>query len=142
MDSHLAAIWDKVLTDIKPKISDGNYAVLFKPTYLLSLADDIATVAAPNTMIINLLNRRFLSDIKSLLDTHTGKDLTILFVPRAPLPVEKKHNHEAGPLFTENKVLTKPMVGHLPRVRPEYTFPNFAVSSSNQLAFVLSLIHI
>jgi chromosomal replication initiator protein len=28
------------------------------------------------------------------------------------------------------------IVGHLPRVRPDYTFENLAVSSSNQLAFV------
>lgn len=139
MESHLAAIWEKVLADIKPKISEGNYAVLFKPTYLLSLDDDIATIAAPNTMIINLLNKRFLGDIKALLDTYTGKDNTVLFVPRAPLPTSKpKHVKEDGPLFTNesNQTHAKPMVGHLPRVRPEYTFPNFAVSSSNQLAFV------
>lgn len=136
MESHLASLWEKVLAEIKPNISDGNYAVLFKPTYLLSLDDDIATIAAPNTMIINLLNKRFLTEIKMLLDTQTGKDLTVLFVPRAPLPAEKKEVKEAGPLFTEEKIQAKPMVGHLPRVRPEYTFPNFAVSSSNQLAFV------
>jgi chromosomal replication initiator protein len=136
MDTRLAALWENVLAEMKPKISSGNYAVLFKPTYLLSLADDIATVAAPNTMIINLLNKRFLTDIKILLDSQTGKDLTVLFVPRAPLPAEKKHVTEEGPLFSEEKVQAKPMVGHLPRVRPEYTFSNFAVSSSNQLAFV------
>ena len=28
------------------------------------------------------------------------------------------------------------MIGHLPRVRPDYTFENMAVSSTNQLAFV------
>jgi len=34
---------------------------------------------------------------------------------------------------------TQPLtVGHLPRVRPEYTFASFAVSSSNQLAFTAS----
>jgi chromosomal replication initiator protein len=136
MDVTLAPLWNKVLADIKPKVSDGNYGVLFKSTYLLSLDDDIATIAAPNTMIINLLNKRFLTDIKTLLDTYTGKDLTVLFVPKAPLPSDKKSAREEGPLFTEDKTQSKPMVGHLPRVRPEYTFSNFAVSSSNQLAFV------
>src|SRR4051794_28206513 len=99
MDALLTSIWNKVLANIKPKVSDGNYAVLFKPTYLLSLDDDIATVAAPNTMIINLLNKRFLSDIKSQLDTQTGKDLTVLFVPRAPLATaNSKAVKEDGPL--------------------------------------------
>src|SRR5439155_10989471 len=102
----------------------------------LSLDDDIATIAAPNTMMINLLNKRFLSDIKALLDAQTGKDITVLFVPRAPLASDKKTSKEEGPLFTQEKTQAKPMVGHLPRVRPEYTFSNFAVSSSNQLAFV------
>lgn len=138
MDTHLASIWDRVLADMKPKISEGNYAVLFKPTYLLSLDDDIATIAASNTMMINLLNKRFLGDIKSLLDTYTGKDITVIFVPKAqPASSKVKHKQEDGPLFAhETAAQTKPLVGHLPRVRPEYTFPNFAVSSSNQLAFV------
>lgn len=136
MDSDLTSIWNKVLADIKPKVSEGNYGVLFKPTYLISIADDIATIAAPNTMIIDLLNKRFLNDIKDLLYQHTKQDLTVLFIPKAPLPSSKKNIPQEGPLFTEAKTQAKPMVGHLPRVRPEYTFPNFAVSSTNQLAFV------
>ena len=67
METHLNALWDKVLADIKPKVSDGNYAVLFKPTYLLSLDDDIATVAAPSPMIINLLNKRFINRVKGII---------------------------------------------------------------------------
>lgn len=136
MDSDLSSIWNKVLADIKPKVSDGNYGVLFKPTYLISIADEIATIAAPNTMIIDLLNKRFLSDIKELLYQHTKKDLTVLFIPKAPLPSSTKIAPQEGTLFQESKAQAKPMVGHLPRVRPEYTFPNFAVSTTNQLAFV------
>ena len=37
--------------------------------------------------------------------------------------------------FLKPEKQSKP-IGHFPRVRAEYTFENFAVSGSNQLAFV------
>lgn len=137
-DIELAQLWANVLSDIKPSVSGGNFNTLLRPTSLLSLEDNIATIAAPSLMIINLLQKRFGDKIKDLLLQKTGEEIDIIFIPKTiSIKTEKKISDV--PLFEDsakNGGSKQPIVGHLPRVRSEFTFKNFAVSSTNQLAFV------
>lgn len=135
METELNDLWKAALGEIETEISRANFLTLFKPTVLLSLNDSVASVAAPSSMIIDLLQRRFYEIIKKALDKQTGKDLEIIFVPK--IVVTKEKEEKAGPLFsTEEKQDKVPFIGQLNRVRPEYTFENMAVSPSNQLAYV------
>lgn len=137
-DINLPQLWDNILGEIKSSVSGGNFNALLKPTSLMSLEDDIATIAAPSIMIINLLQKRFADKIKESLDKMTGRDIDIVFIPKTITNKTKRVLNDA-PLFDQrdpNGVVSKPIVGHLPRVRPDFTFSNFAVSSTNQLAFV------
>ena len=134
MNDQLDNLWKKVLLDMQKKISPTNFHTLFKNTYLLSLEENIATVAAPSTMIIDLLQKRFANDIQTLLSLHSGNDVSLLFVPKM---VQSKTEEKDAPLFSSEEPIQKPLtIGHLPRVRPDFTFQNFAVSASNQLGFV------
>lgn len=131
-------LWKKILGEIETEISKATYLTLFKSTGLLSLKDGVASIAAPSTMIIDLLNKRFYQTIKRTVDKHTGIDTKILFVPKS-IPIESGQNtkelKENAPLFAHIEKKQEP-VGHLPRVRSDYTFQTMAVSSSNQLAYV------
>lgn len=137
MNANLETIWTTILAEIKKTVSDGNFTVILKPTQLLSLDDDIATIATSAPMFINLLEKRFAPKIKDLLKKEIGRDIDLVFVVKHIVKQTKKKAQEA-PLFDEETTTKplKPVVGHLPRVRPEFTFPNFAVSGTNQLAFV------
>ena len=126
-------LWGKVLGELEVEVSKANFLTLFKQTYLLSLDGNVATVAVPNAMIIDLLQRKFFNLIKTSVDKHTGQDTKIIFVPKTIADNVVKKDVGGG-LFSEPE--TKKAIGHLPRVRAEYTFENMAVSSSNQLAFV------
>lgn len=126
-------LWKKVLGDIETEISKGTYITLFKPTVLLSFENNVASIAAPSTMIIDLLQKRFFKIIKKTVDKHTGSDVKIIFVPKS-IPIKSGQDIKI-PLF-EGKTEQPISIGHLPRVRPDYTFQTMAVSSSNQLAFV------
>ena len=137
MDKTLETIWNTVLLEMKKDLSRANYVTLFTKTALISLEESTATIAAESVMTIDLLQKRFIQRIKESLDTQTGKNITILFVPQTIHKEAPTKPIEAGPLFTQETTNeTKPFVGHLARVRPEFTFQNFAVSGSNQLAFV------
>lgn len=126
----LNKLWKKALNEIQMEVSGANFLTLFKNTSLLSLEENVATIAAPSTIVIDLLNKRFYDLIKSAVDKQTKTDTKIIFVPKAPTVTSR----DDGPLFS---VSEKPkVVGHLPRIRPDYIFQNFAVSGSNQLAFV------
>jgi chromosomal replication initiator protein len=143
MDDQLTTLWNDVLSEVKKRVSTGNFVMFFKSTALLSRDDNIATIATPSLMVADLLQKRFKGDIKQLLDAHTKTDNEIVFIVKT---VAKSEKDDESPLFAEAKEEAKPepttatksqplAVGHLPRVRPEYTFATFAVSSSNQLAF-------
>jgi chromosomal replication initiator protein len=123
-------LWKKVLAEIQTEVSSANFLTLFKNTSLVSLEDNVATIAAPSTIVIDLISKRFYEVIKQAVDHNTNSSNKIIFIPKAPVIQTK----EAGPLFSESEK-PKP-VGHVPRVRPEFTFQSFAVSGSNQLAFV------
>ncbi|HUQ85563.1 MAG TPA: chromosomal replication initiator protein DnaA [Candidatus Limnocylindrales bacterium] len=142
MDIHLTTVWNSVLADIKPQVSDGKFGTLLKPTELLSLTDGLATISAPSPIIINMLRERFLPEIKILLEKHSKiKDISIVFVPSAYQKKSKNTSTEEPPLLSiDSEPIAKAQtsIGHLPRVRADFTFENFAVSGSNQLAFVSS----
>src|SRR6185437_10600676 len=136
MNDQLDKLWQKVLQDLQKKISPTNFHTLFKNTHLMSLEENIATIAAPSTMIIDLLQKRFANDIQTILSTHYGNDVSILFIPKV---ISLKKEEKEAPLFSTEEPIQKPLtIGHLPRVRPDFTFQNFAVSAGNQLGFVLA----
>lgn len=132
MDSNTQAVWEKVLTDVKLEVSSANYLTLFKQTGLVDLTGESATIAAPSLMIIDLLQKRFLPIIKSSLEKHVGKEITIGFV--AKNLSQKNTKEDTTPLFSQTEQKA-PTVGHLPRVRPDYTFETLAVSDANRLAY-------
>lgn len=133
--THLADIWKKVLGEVETEISKANFLTLFKNTSLLSFENDTATIAASSAMVIDLIERRFVPLVKTSIDKHTGVNTKLLFVPRAVL-VSQPNTSTNAPLFAEHIQEKPKYVPLLTRVRPEYTFENLAVSSSNQLAFI------
>src|SRR5579864_4832464 len=96
MNTQLDDLWKKVLQDMQKKISPTNFHTLFNNTHLFSLEENIATVAAPSTMIIDLLQKRFGADIQSLLSTHSGSDVSLLFIPKV---IHQKKEEMEAPLF-------------------------------------------
>lgn len=146
MDSDLSLLWEKVLEDIKKEVSFGTYLALFRQTHLLEVTPTTATIAASSLMIIDLLQKRHLSAISTSLKKNCGVELALQFVAKT-IPTTKIGDKGMTPLFVpEEKDLPEAVDGgnrkslsvngHLPRVRQDYTFENFAVSGSNQLAFV------
>jgi chromosomal replication initiator protein len=127
--------WNKILAEVELEVSRANFLILFKRTRLLSVEENVLTIAVPSAMIIDLLQRRFYEVIKRATDKHIGKDTKIIFVPRTIVDAIEVKSEGDGTLF-DTKIKGQTTIGHLPRVRPDYTFENMAVSSSNQLAFV------
>ncbi len=127
-------LWKKILEEIETEVSKANYLTLFRRTSLISFEDGVATIAVPSAMIIDLLQKRFYDVIKKTVDKHTGLATKIIFIPKT-VETTPSAKGDSGPLFVQEEKPTT-TIGHLPRVRKDFTFENFAVSSSNQLAFV------
>ena len=134
MNKENQELWSAILGEIETEVSKAIFLTLFKQAVLLSFENDVLTIAAPSTMIIDLLQKRYYQIIKKTVDKHTGIDAKIIFIPKTILSnIESPEKN--GPLFAEEEKITE-KIGHLPRVRKDYTFQTLAVSSSNQLAYV------
>lgn len=127
-------LWKAILSEIETEVSSAIFLTLFKKTSLLSFEGGVATISAPSTMIIDLLQKRFYQIIKKTVDKHTGIEVKIIFVPKAAI-MENIISSKVGPLFEEYEKHVQP-IGHLPKVRKDFTFQTLAVSGSNQLAYV------
>jgi len=140
--NELNILWKTVLGEIQTEVSQANFLTLLKPTNLLSLTDNTATIATSSNIAIDLLQKRFLPMIKKSLDKHLKNDVKILFVPKIINSIKAKEKN--GPLFVnQENTLPEPepqpknnLIKNLFRVRTDFTFQTMAVSSSNQLAFV------
>lgn len=126
-------LWGKTLEEVQKRISKANFYTLFQNTKLISFEENSAVISAPSAMIVDMLEKRFQPEIVSSLEAVSGKKASISFIIKSAPSKEGSPNNE--PLFANTGPVV-PVVGHLPRVRPDFTFKNFAVSSSNQLAFV------
>lgn len=124
-------LWQTILNEIETQISKANFLTLFKKTQLVSVESNVVTISAPSTMIISLLEKRFYEIIKRSVEKNIAKDAKIIFAPGV---ISENSSYDNTPLFKENyKAAT---IGHLPKVRKDYTFETFAVSNGNQLAYV------
>src|SRR5581483_7309945 len=126
MNTPLDIIWSAVLKHLEKEMSKATYLTLFKNTALLSLDDDIATIAAPSAMIIDLIQKRFLSVLKESLKKELQKEVDILFVPKI-ITTEQEKKEDDSPLFSSAIPAKPSTIGHLPRVRPDFTFETMAV---------------
>lgn len=135
MTTDTKLLWKATLAIIQTEVSQGSFSGLFKQTAILELTDNTITIAAPNSIVINLLQRHTPVIKKALSQQQITVD-HVVFVPKAIHQEERPSRKEkAAPLFAEEE--PKPLtIGHVPRVRPDYTFATLAVSQSNQLAFV------
>jgi len=123
-------LWKSVLAEIEVQVSKPQYITFFKGTSLLSLEGSVATITSPAQMTADYIEKRYYSLIKQSLDKKAGENVSLVFVTKKAAPPPEK---EIGPLFisgAENSAEKRPT-----RIREDYTFDNFAVSESNQLAY-------
>jgi len=123
-------LWNTILADLKTQISKAVYQTFFHQLTLLSFDGKKAEIGCRQPLLIPLIEKRYHSMIKATFDGYTKTDIEIVFAP-VSLPAA---SNESEPLFTlpvSEEIPRKPTV----RLNPDYTFENFAVSSSNQMAY-------
>jgi chromosomal replication initiator protein len=122
-------LWQTVLADIKPQVTLAVYQLLRSQTSLLSFEGDVATVGCHKPMLIPMIEGRYAPVLKKSLDEYTKLDTKLVFVQK----IMETSTHTPEPLF---HLPPQPETFKLPpRFNIDYTFDNFAVSGSNQMAY-------
>ncbi len=126
-------LWDIVLADLQINVSKASFQTFLSQTKLLDLNNHTATIGCSQPMLINLIEKRYYSQIKKTLDSYTKTDTLLVF--KAISSENKKFND--GPLFKLKPYpeFTPINVYQTLNLNRDYTFDNFAVSSSNQMAY-------
>lgn len=136
--------WKDVLDLIRVSVSPAIFSTWFSQTHLASLTDlgerISAEVGCPSFFAKTTLENRYFGLIQDCLVKALGKPCDPSFVVKE-LP-EKTRGEEStpSPLFEEEKDSWEGFLSVLrdARIKPGFTFENFAVSSSNQMAWAAS----
>ncbi len=119
-------LWNNVLTFLEKDLSQATIATFFGGTALASLKSGVATISCPNRLSLEHLKLRYGEKIAEALRAAAGGSCTLAFEVQ---PLTPNKIQELGPIFrtVEQTGLTA-----------SYTFENFVIGLSNQLAVSLA----
>lgn len=124
-------LWQLVLSDLELQVSKVVYQTLLAHTTLESISDSQATIGCHRPLLVNLIEKRYYQLIKKTLDDYTQKNMSLVFTTKT----SPSKNPIDGPLFTIKLTPDSSVIGVNIKLDKDYTFANFAVSSSNQMAY-------
>lgn len=130
----LTRLWKSVLAEIELSVSKATYHTHFAHSELLSLDGEVASVGFPSPLMRTMAETRYYSLIKSTLDHKTNGNTSLVFTV---LPKKESASSDAGPLFVQSVELGVETAVRARKlhINPDLTFDNFAVSTTNQLAY-------
>lgn len=137
------AVWQSVLGEIELTVSHGNFETWFKNTELLDYDEQSATIGVVNIFTKSQLEKKFSSQIKEVL-AHNGINAKII---RYEIKSSRKkiisRETTGGSAAVDAIMPQRNTATHAPlqsaapsgSLNPRYTFDNFVVGSSNDLAY-------
>ena len=139
------ALWQSVLGEIELSVSHATFTTWFKNTELIDQNSDTVVISVPNIFAKKQFEVKFNDQIKNVLAKNgvRPKQITYTITPsikhaRLSRETTESINKTAvDELLSANKTskIAQSTVGNL---NPRYTFDNFIVGSSNDLAYTAS----
>lgn len=144
MDLDLKTTWNDTLEQIKVSVSPAIFSTWFAKTHLASVKDvgarDVIEIGCPTAFAKNTIESRYFGLVQDSLKNVLGKDCDLVFIVKENLEKTKSVDEVLTPLFGKSPddrdfgdALRKASV------RPNFTFDDFAVSGSNQMAHAAAL---
>lgn len=128
-------LWKKALVELELEVSKAVFHTMFKSTSLVSVVDNIATITTPSQIVSNLIEKRYYALLQKVLKRFLEKDVSIVFTSLSGGSTTKDADKNPLPLFHEDGKFDLNARIKKARLRMDFTFENFAVSESNQLAY-------
>ena len=132
--------WKDTLESIKVSVSPAIFSTWFNQTYLVDLKHSgeryIAEVGCASAFIKTTIESRYWGLVQDSMTKVLGGPVDLVFVVKQP-PLKNAEALGVSPLFQQAETSAQELSSALlrARVRPGFTFANFAVSSSNQMAW-------
>lgn len=139
------ALWQSVLGEIELSVSEANFSTWFKNTELIDQTDDSVTIAVANVFAIRQFEVKFNDQIKSILEKNNVFPKTINYTVKMGSKGRKNSRSISEDKPSADDLISpsyKNVISKSPLnssgLNPRYTFDNFIVGSSNDLAYTAS----
>jgi len=142
------ALWQSVLGEIELSVSHATFTTWFKSTELVSHSDEEVVIAVPNIFAKKQFEVKFNEQIKNVLAANNVKPERITYTvivtgkkTRVNRETTMQSSQEQGTVNTDANLPYSPTPSPLAtrgNLNPRYTFDNFIVGSSNDLAYTAS----
>jgi len=143
------ALWQSVLGEIELSVSHATFTTWYKNTELVSHTDDEVVIAVPNIFAKKQFEVKFNDQIKKVLENngvHSKKIVYTIIVAGKKTRINRETTPESllsptqGASSQPLSIHRTPVSTHASRgnLNPRYTFDNFIVGSSNDLAYTAS----
>ena len=132
------SIWQSVLGEIEVTVSRATYATWFKNTFLLEANDGKVRIGVPNVFAKQQLEAKFNTQITEVL---TKNGVEVYSVEYVISTLKSRPVRESTPLASPPvaqkppKTTSKPTAKAPLALNDRYSFDNFIVGSSNELAY-------
>jgi chromosomal replication initiator protein len=128
-------LWNQVLKRLSRKTSRSHFNFWLKPTILIKEEPNKIEIGCPHPYAKDLIQKRYLPLIKRTVDLIKGEGTEIVLTVTPNLfGGGTKKEKSLGPLFSQQESV-EILAARTFRLRPDFTFTNFAVSSTNELAY-------
>ena len=137
MNSH--AVWQGVLGEIEVTMPSSSFSAWFNNSELEIVSEKEVVVIASNIFTKTQLEKRFHNQIVEALE-HNGVNATSITYSVKSSTKKPRVNREAkieekSSAISPTTLITPSQISHLSNLNPRYTFDNFIVGSSNDLAY-------
>ncbi len=145
------ALWQSVLGEIELSVSHATFTTWFKNTELVDQSAEGVVISVPNIFAKKQFEVKFNDQIKSVLEKNgvTPKHITYTITTSGKrtrvnreITVDAATHQTADELLSPqphtSQTYTTPAVSPTGNLNPRYTFDNFIVGSSNDLAYTAS----
>ena len=128
------AIWQGVLGEIEVSIPPSSFSTWFKSTELDIISDNEVAVLSPNPFVLTQLEKRYYQRIADGLKRNGLAVSTIHFRPKKVATRRQRLNRDEPHSTATSPSIIKQANKSTTNLNPRYTFDNFIVGSSNDLA--------
>lgn len=143
MEKPSTAVWKLVLDELELSLSHANFTTWFKPTKLTSIDDGTATVVVPNIFAKRQFEVKFNDQVMQVLQKHLSNVTSIYYVVESSATSRRSsvsREIPAEPQLQPGSQSASQTQSRRPAtstsgLNPKYSFENFIVGSSNDLAY-------
>ena len=140
MNHDIKIIWADALESIKVSVSPAIFSTWFTQTHIINLTDNnkrfLIKIGCNSSFVKDTLENRYFGLVQDTLSKLLDKPCDINFLVKEN-PDKNQNKTLDAPLFETEKDPPREMKKLLAqaKIRPGFSFDNFAVSSSNQMAW-------